>query len=196
MRHPRECCEWSVIGRRTAPPLLLSFLISTHVAGQTVHGEYDRAALRSTASEASSASPEPVLPLNLVVPDILKPLVARMWRDSLTFRRQCARLAEHSEVEVGIELSRSVRDTRGARTLVSRHREELKARIQVELRKPALFVEHIAHELEHVLEQVDGTDLPRLARLGVDGVRRESGTYETARARTIGRAVAREAMTP
>ena len=47
---------------------------------------------------------------------------------------------------------------------------ELNAAVQIELREPELYVEHIAHELEHVLEQVDGTDLARLARQGLDGV--------------------------
>ena len=63
----------------------------------------------------------------------------------------------------------------------------------IEVSKPALYVEHIAHELEHVLEAVDGTDLPRLARQRVDGVMNLGRHhYETARAQSVGRMVARE----
>jgi hypothetical protein len=117
-----------------------------------------------------------------------------MWRQSLTFRRQCAKLAEHPPVTVSIDLAVGVRNTSGARATVQRRGARLEVAIHVDLRRPERFVEHVAHELEHVLEQLDGTDLPRLARQGVEGVVLEAARYETARARAIGRAVAREAM--
>ena len=63
-----------------------------------------------------------------------------------------------------------MQDTRGARSAFERLNGELNAAVEIELRKPELYIEHIAHELEHVLEQVDGTDLPRLARQGLNGV--------------------------
>jgi hypothetical protein len=66
--------------------------------------------------------------------------------------------------------------------------------VQIELRTPTLYVEHIAHEVEHVLERLDGTDLPKLARQRLDGVVDLDGVYETARAQAVGRRVAREAM--
>jgi hypothetical protein len=74
----------------------------------------------------------------------------------------------------------------------------LNAAVQIELREPGLYVEHIAHELENVVEQVDGTDVARLARQGLDGVVVVNGEegYETARALSVGRSVAREAMRP
>ena len=69
---------------------------------------------------------------------------------------------------------------------------------EIELRQPGSDVEHVADELEHVLEQIDGTDLARLARQGLDGVVVVNGEegYETARALSVGRSVAREAMRP
>ena len=51
--------------------------------------------------------------------------------------------------------------------------------------QPARYVEAIAHELEHVLEQVEGTDLARLARQRVDGVVDLGGQDETARAQSV-----------
>jgi hypothetical protein len=72
----------------------------------------------------------------------------------------------------------------------------LSASVQIEMRDPARYVEYLAHELEHVLEQIDGVDLVRLKRQGVDGVEHVGGQDETARARSVGRAVAREAMVP
>jgi Tol biopolymer transport system component len=131
------------------------------------------------------------LPSNLIVPEVLRPLVTSMWRQSPTFRRQCARLAEHSEIVVHIELAIRIPDG-WARSRMVKRDQRLHAAVQIAWRAPARYVESIAHELEHVLEQMDGTDLPLLARQGVDGVVNLDGTYETARAGSVGRTVARE----
>jgi len=64
--------------------------------------------------------------------------------------------------------------------------------VKIELRRPELYVEHIAHELEHVLEHIDGVDLPRFAHGRLNGVVNCGGEYETARARAVGQAVVRE----
>jgi hypothetical protein len=133
------------------------------------------------------------LPANLVVPDRLRPLVTTMWRNSPTFRRQCARLGENPGVVVHIELAARTRHGR-ALSRVQRHDGGVHASVQIEVRTPQLYVEYIAHELEHVLEYVDGTDVSRLARQGLDGVMNVRGQYETARARSVGRTVAREAI--
>jgi hypothetical protein len=116
-----------------------------------------------------------------------------MWRKSPTFRQQCARLMENPDVTVRVELAGRVKQVR-ARSRLDRHAAGLTATVQIDLRHPTLYMEHIAHELEHVLEYLDGTDLPRLARQRVDGVMNTAGQYETARARAVGVAVAREAM--
>ena len=133
------------------------------------------------------------VPPNLVAPEVLTPLLTRMWRSSATFRRQCAQLAEHPEVTIRIALD--PRTTHG-RAVSRVHRGEagVRASVQIEMRDPAQYVEYLAHELEHVLEQIDGTDRVRLARQHVDGVVNVGGVYETARARSVGRTVAREAL--
>jgi hypothetical protein len=66
--------------------------------------------------------------------------------------------------------------------------------VQIEMRDPARYVEYLAHELEHVLEQIEGLDLVRLKRQRVDGAEHVGGQHETARARSVGRTVAREAF--
>jgi hypothetical protein len=51
----------------------------------------------------------------------------------------------------------------------------------------------LAHELEHVLEHVDGVDVRRAVERGVRGAHwTDHGNLETARAVAIGRAVAQE----
>ena len=54
--------------------------------------------------------------------------------------------------------------------------------------------ELLAHEIEHVLEQIDGVNLRALASTGVQGVRRIGDAYETSRAIAIGRLVADEVL--
>lgn len=134
----------------------------------------------------------PLLPRNLLLPEIVRPLAEAMWRRSPTFRRQCARLSENAVVIVNIELDSRARHGRHALTRISRHDPGLTAMVKIELRRPELYVEYLAHELEHVLEHIDGVDLPRLARRGLNGVVNSGGQYETARARAVGQAVVRE----
>ena len=55
------------------------------------------------------------------------------------------------------------------------------------------YPELLAHELEHVIEQIEGIDLAALARSGSIRVRqRPDGAFETARAQNAGLTVATE----
>jgi len=148
---------------------------------------------RERAHERLEAVP---LPRNLLLPDVVRPLAEAMWRRSPTFRRQCARLAESVVVTVNMALDPRARHGRHAVTRVSRDGRRVIAVIQLELRRPELYVESIAHELEHVLEQIDGVDLPRLGHQRLKGVVSSGDEYETARARAVGQAVVREMALP
>ena len=57
---------------------------------------------------------------------------------------------------------------------------------------PTDLVEIIVHELEHVCEQVEGVDLPALARQRSHGVYSLNGHYETAQAIRAGQNASRE----
>ena len=185
----------AIMWRRAAAMLLLSTITSRPAAAQPFDRDPHTEALRLSSREVPAPSREWPIPTNLMVPAVLRPLVTSMYRQSPTFRRQCARLAEHPEVTVRIELEIGVRYGR-ARSRVERDHGDLHAAVQIELREPALYVELIAHELEHVLEQVDGTDLARLTRHGLGGVADGEWGYETARAQSVGQLVAREATKP
>jgi hypothetical protein len=190
-----ELAGWASAARHTAPILLLTVITCSPTGAQGFDHNPQTVALAPSSSGVPVPSREALLPANLIVPDVVRPLVTSMWWQSPTFRRQCARLAEYPDVIVHIELAVRVRDG-WARSRLERHPGGGNAAVLIELRAPARYVESIAHELEHVLEQVDGTDLPRLARQAVDGVVRSGGQYETARAQWVGRRVAREVMTP
>ena len=185
----------AIVWRRAAQILLLGAITSGPAGAQPFDRDPHTEALRLSSRGVPAPSRESPIPTNLMVPEIVRPLVTSMYRRSPTFRRQCARLAEHQEVIVRIELEIGVRYGH-ARSRLERDQGGLNAVVQIELRAPALYVEFIAHELEHVLEQLDGMDLGRLARQGLDGVVDGEGAYETARARSVGRLVAREAMRP
>ena len=67
--------------------------------------------------------------------------------------------------------------------------------VEVPVGDPMAVVELLAHEFEHIVEQLDGVDLASWA--GRSGVRRvggsdRDGAFETERARQIGRRVAGE----
>jgi len=156
--------------------------------------ERDDARSEAGPQYSDAVSPrEGRLPPNLVASEALRPLLTRMWRSSATFRRQCAQVAEHPEVTIRVALDPGTTHGRAVSRVV-RRKAGLTASVQIEMRDPALYVEHLAHELEHVLEQIEGIDLVQLKRQRVDGVEQVGGQYETARARWVGRAVAREAM--
>ena len=56
------------------------------------------------------------------------------------------------------------------------------------------LIELVAHEFEHVLEQIEGLDLRRLARIKGSGVHELQGrVFETDRAQLAGRIVADQA---
>jgi len=186
-----ERTRWAIAARQAAVILLLTAIIDEAAAGQAF--DPNRQAVGSPSSSAAIAPAlDSGLPRNLVVHGVVQPLVTSMWRLSPTFRRQCARLAEHPEILVYIELRLGMSNGR-ASALVEGSRGSHHVAVEIESSKPELYVEHIAHELEHALEAVDGTDLPRLARQRVDGVRNLGRQhYETARAQSVGRTVARE----
>jgi hypothetical protein len=122
--------------------------------------------------------------------------VQDMWQRSPTFRRQVARLSGAALI-VTIDTCGGdcLASVRGQTTMTFAHGAVIRAHARI--RSSIVEVpELIAHELEHVIEQLDGVDLARLARQGNHVIRTDArGPYETARANSIGRAVASEYRT-
>jgi hypothetical protein len=132
----------------------------------------------------------PVLPCRLLAHAHLRPLVEELWSRSVTFRQQCRRLAGAQAVVLlqGASAGETVWDAESRIGVLGNGR--VMARVRVRAGRES--VEVIAHELEHVLERIDGVQLP------LDALRRGSGTtvaggaYETRRATDAGRQVAKE----
>jgi hypothetical protein len=152
----------------------------------------------STPGDAQTLAepcPDPTAVMSVERP--FRPIVHELWRRAPTFRRQVLRIRQESSLTVAIGLWRftSPADLR-ARTVFAHVEGRLtRADIEIKLFGGLATVEFIAHEVEHVLEQLDGIDLARMTGRG--GVTIMSGTsprahIETKRAQQVGRIVAAE----
>jgi Tol biopolymer transport system component len=142
----------------------------------------------STSPIGQSSAPDNSLPSNLKA-GVFQPVVEKMWQASPTFRRQCERLAAERSLTVrlraeGFHASTATR----ARTEISRTGASLTFADVVVLDSRDA-IELIAHEIEHLIEQIDGV---QLTRDGCGGGGSREGPSETCRAIEAGRQVARE----
>jgi hypothetical protein len=136
-----------------------------------------------------------VLPPNLHVSKALEPVVETMLRQSPTFRRQCLRIADEPGLAVHLAPATLTRrsDVRATTRFARKHAGRLRADISIFPLSDR--VELIAHEIEHVIEQLDGVDLVSLAKMpgtGVHDLDANAQSFETTRASRVGRQVAGE----
>ncbi len=123
-------------------------------------------------------------------PGIFRRMVNSMWRESLTFRRQCQRLGAERGLVVKLLSQPSHRDSSvRASTEMSRKNGTLTL-ARVVIFSPGDAVELIAHEIEHIIEQLDGVEF--VDRASTRTTREAGAAYETGRAVEVGRVVARE----
>jgi hypothetical protein len=139
------------------------------------------------------------LPPNLTIPDVYRSYVNSMLRLSPTFRRQCLRIANALGLTVVLRqfLARPPERMRARTNLRTAPDRRRYATVEIEaLGDP---VELIAHEIEHVIEWLDGVDLRARAALPGTGVHLcdgGNGAFETIRATRAGLAVAEEVRRP
>ena len=127
----------------------------------------------------------------------LRDIVVDLCRRSSTFRRQVARLADAEGLTVTVQqVALPATAAWRAQAAMKRVDGQLRsANVQVDTGRTNQVAELIAHEFEHILEQLDGVDLKRwVGRSGVRriGPDREEAPFETERARQVGRLVAGE----
>lgn len=135
------------------------------------------------------------LPAALEVELVLRPGLEKMWRSSPTFRRQCRRL---ELAGLPVRLRAITRTSLGAShhaatSMTYTEGSLTAARIDVPLLSPRL-PELVAHEVEHIIEQLDGVDLHLLDGTG-DVWSTQGDAFETRRAIDVGRRVALEIET-
>ncbi|MEO8481649.1 MAG: hypothetical protein ABI634_05515 [Acidobacteriota bacterium] len=153
-------------------------------------------AATALAEEPTSAVACATMPSNVQMPLALQLAVDQLLAQSSTLRRQCAAIAAAGP-RTRLTIVVAPPDLRGCRaraTFSWRASGALDVRIEVPFTYD--FPELIAHELEHVVEQIEGLDLRQLAARQSTGVEEvAAGTFETRRARNAGRAAALEVET-
>jgi len=115
-----------------------------------------------------------------------------MLQRSATFRDQCRRIAAAAtRLRVRVRPNLSLTDTKSGHSITVFHRPAPGViDAIVSLHPIADATLWLSHEFEHVIEQIENTNLAELSRRRKLGVWRSSeGAYETARAIRAGRAV-------
>jgi hypothetical protein len=139
---------------------------------------------------AAQDAPPPCtrLPANLEVSEFLQPVIDALLRKSATFRRQCGIIAATRHAQVRVTAVWLTREPGAPRARATIHRF-VYGRLSADIELPMVgdHFELLPHELEHVIEQIEGLDLSRMVAEGDRGVARiEHGAYETERARRAG----------
>jgi hypothetical protein len=146
-------------------------------------------------AQSSSALERVSLPPNLVVPAMYRPLLETMLRDSPTFRRQCVRIAAEPGLTVHLTATPPPRrfDHRAMTRLTRDGQGHLTAGVNIGAFEDT--PELIAHEFEHIIEQLDGVDLAAraaIAHTGVVAIGHRGAVFETIRAQRVGARVVSE----
>jgi hypothetical protein len=148
--------------------------------------------LRVYESERPHAAASVAFPQKLTIPDVLRPTIERMLEQSPTFRRQVLRFAQAPGLMVRIALLQGKPST-GVRARTEMDIADRSLVANVFIKPMEDVVELIAHEFEHIIEQLDGVDLrARSAQSGTGVWSCDDGTFETKRAVRVGRLVAEE----
>jgi hypothetical protein len=130
------------------------------------------------------------VPANIEVSPIYRSVVDAMLQRSPTFRRQVLRIAQ-SGITIVIRPGEGRGRTARARTQI---RSAPKGGLQavVEVIEARDLAELIAHEIEHIIEKLDGVDYHGRALLRSSGITHTGEGFETTRAVRAGRSVAEE----
>ena len=142
------------------------------------------------AAEPQQCRRSPI-PANVELAHDLERVLERIYDRSPAFRAQCERIASAGNLRVTVRIDTSIPSRCRAFTII--HRRGRTIRAYVHLPPTSGLIELVAHEFEHLLEQIEGLDLKRLARVKGSGVHESDGqVFETDRAQAAGRVVAAE----
>ena len=140
-------------------------------------------------SQPCCASP---LPSNVdFQPRDLEAQIVRIYERSPTFRSQCERIGAADSLRITVRIDTAIPNHYRAFSVIQRHGGQIRA--EVHLPPSSDHSEMLAHEFEHILEQIEGLDLRTLARIKGSGVREvQYDLFESDRAQAVGRVVVAE----
>jgi hypothetical protein len=131
--------------------------------------------------------------------EYLHSLASEMARRSATFRQQLLTLGAAPALRARVRNTGRMNSTVALAKTIFAHSKAGLLVADIQIPVPLIFarrdVEFIAHEAEHVIEQIEGVDLPALANKRGSGVYRidmAGRPFETERAKTAGQIVDRE----
>ena len=151
-----------------------SFVVSLVLAAVVLPG--------APASLSADTVCESSLPFNIDA-GTLEPLAIGLLQQSATFRRQCQRIAATFVLRVHVRVVPALRHSRAETTI--RHFDSGALRAEIELSFGGDYVELLAHEFEHVLEQVEHISLTEQLSTGQAWLT-ATGAFETSRAIATG----------
>ena|SRR5688500_1241212 len=140
------------------------------------------AALYIPEGVSASAICVSALPFNIDA-GMLQPVAIGLLRRSPTFQKQCERIASAAVLRVSIRVVYAIASGRAQTTITRYQAGALRAEILIQFGED--YYELLAHELEHVLEQVDGVVL-RDEMVARRAWLTDSGAFETKRASDAG----------
>jgi hypothetical protein len=129
--------------------------------------------------------------LKVDVPASLQPIILKLLERSPTFRAQCRRIVEAPHLRLAIRLTGAVHPFPVRATVRRFSLGQLEARIDL-TRVPSQYAEWLGHELEHVIEHLDGVNIRQRARRHEGASELRPGLFETRRATEVGWKVASE----
>ena len=131
------------------------------------------------------------LPANVQLLHDIELAIQFIYDRSPSFRAQFARIAEANNLRVTVRIDPSIPGRCRAFTRIQRRGPKIRA--EIHLPPSSDHAELLAHEFEHILEQIEGLDLRSLARIKDSGVHEsEYAVFETDRAQAAGRIVRAE----
>jgi hypothetical protein len=147
----------------------------------------------SPVSATACDPPARTLPISIQIDSSLEPLVRQALAYSPRFREQCRVLAATANLRATISIgTRYPGIATRARAVVRRSASGV-VFADIVIKDPSEAIELLAHELEHVIEQLDGVNLTSAAKKG-QAHRLGDGAFETARAISAGQQVAGEVL--
>ena len=149
-----------------------------------VLGAVPSVALAQQASDVCVSS----IPANIQA-GLLAQDITGLMQASPTFRGQCERIAEARYLRVELELVQTLGGARGETTITRYQAGALHASVRISFGQD--YRELIAHEFEHVIEQLDGVNLQAEAERGRAWLV-DAHVFETRRASDTGQRVRRE----
>lgn len=138
--------------------------------------------LSAPASLFAGTVCESSLPHNIDA-GLLAPVAVALLQQSPTFRQQCQRIAATFVLRVQVRLVPARLGSRGETTIRRYRAGALRADVLVSFGDD--YIELLAHEFEHVLEQVERVSLMKQLSSGQAWIT-ASGAFETARASEVG----------